>query len=119
MEAPAECSAEMELAAVSELLGDLRNRQLRIVQKLLCGIQGRLWVGAMANDQTHPNARGGGSFSCVARGEVLFSQPDYTIPNGLAFRKDGGFYHTDTATGGIDLCTFREDGGGDWSGFGF
>lgn len=76
-----------------------------------CDGQGRLWIGAMAKDQTHPEAHGGGSFSCVAKGALLFSQRGYTIPNGLAFRRDGRFYHTDTATGGIDLCIFSEDGG--------
>lgn len=74
-----------------------------------CDAAGRLWVGAMAKDQQRPEAKGGGSFTCVERGRVVYSQKGYTIPNGLAFRPDGSFYHTDTATGGIDLCTLSAD----------
>lgn len=71
-----------------------------------CDAEGRLWVGTMAEDQQHPNASGGGAFHCVGAGKCLLSQAGYTIPNGLAFRQDGSFYHTDTATSGIDLCRF-------------
>ena len=76
-----------------------------------CDAQGRLWVGSMAEEQDIPAAAGGGRLACVRRGRLIFSQGGYTIPNGLAFCPDGSFYHTDSATGGIDRCVFTADGG--------
>ena len=75
-----------------------------------CDREGRLWLGLMARTQNAPDAIGGGRLLCVRREKQVFSQGGFTIPNGLSFCEDGSFYHTDTATGGIDLCVTSGDG---------
>lgn len=63
-----------------------------------CDRYGNLWVGTMALSQGHPNAKGGGSLYCIREDHVVAEYGGYTIPNGLAWNRDGSvFYHTDTA----------------------
>ncbi len=63
-----------------------------------CDAAGRLWVGMMAADQSHPKAKGGGSLYCIERGKIAAQYHGFTIPNGMAWSADGKtFYHIDTA----------------------
>lgn len=74
-----------------------------------CDCYGNLWVGTMAIDQNHPNARRGGSLFCIRNGEVKAAYEGYTIPNGLAWSKDNQkFYHIDTARGEIEVYDIEE-----------
>lgn len=69
-----------------------------------CDPQGNWWIGTMAEDQKHPDAEKGGSLCCIRNHQVIADYRGYTIPNGLAWSRDGSlFYHIDTATGCIDV----------------
>lgn len=69
-----------------------------------CDPWGRLWIGTMAKDQSHPGALGGGSLYCVSGGRILGVQGGFTIPNGLAWSLDRSrFYHIDTQTRKVDV----------------
>lgn len=76
-----------------------------------CDAYGNLWVGTMAADQSHPNARGGGSLLCIRNGQIIAEYRDFSIPNGLAWSADNRtFYHIDTATQKIDAYTMETAG---------
>lgn len=82
-----------------------------------CDGAGRLWVGTMAADQSHPLAKKGGSLYCVGPQGVLVQYKGFTIPNGMAWGDNGNcLYHIDTAEdaifayrviNGITLCEKR------------
>lgn len=69
-----------------------------------CDPWGRLWLGTMAGDQSHPKARGGGSLYCIGGGGVQAEYGGFTIPNGLAWSRDRSrFYHIDTRLRRVDV----------------
>lgn len=77
-----------------------------------CDRSGNLWVGTMAVSQDHPAARNGGSLYCIKNGKVAAAYSGYTIPNGMAWNRDGSvFYHIDTALQRVDAYDV-EDGTG-------
>lgn len=65
-----------------------------------CDAFGRLWVGTMAIDQSHPAAKECGSLFCAdEKGNIREVLNTMAIPNGIAFSEDNqSFYHIDTAT---------------------
>lgn len=68
-----------------------------------CDRHGNLWVGTMAAEQSHPTAKGGGSLYCIREGKIVAEYGGYTIPNGMAWNRDGSiFYHIDTALQRVD-----------------
>ena len=73
-----------------------------------CDPAGRLWVGTMGIDQSDIRTKKAGSFYCIAQEKIFLQDKGYTIPNGMAFVSENGFYHTDTATHGIDWCQVVE-----------
>lgn len=69
-----------------------------------CDPGGCLWVGTMSANQNHPGAKQGGSLYCIRDNQVLARYDGYTIPNGMAWSRDGRlFYHIDTPTRCIDV----------------
>ena len=79
-----------------------------------CDPWGRLWVGTMAKDQSHPKAEGGGSLICIGGGQVLAEYGGFSIPNGLAWSRDRSrFYHIDTRLRRVDV--YELDGPGQMS----
>lgn len=77
-----------------------------------CDRYGNLWVGTMAVTQSHPAAKGGGSLYCIRDGEVVAEYGGYTIPNGMAWSRDGSiFYHIDTALQRVDAYDVENETG--------
>lgn len=75
-----------------------------------CDRFGNLWVGTMAVSQAHPAAKHGGSLYCIKDGKVAAEYGGYTIPNGLAWNRDGSvFYHIDTALNRVDAYEVEEE----------
>lgn len=75
-----------------------------------CDRYGNLWVGTMAVSQSHPAARRGGSLFCIRDGRVTARYSGYTIPNGMAWSRDGSvFYHIDTALQRVDAYDVAEE----------
>ena len=72
-----------------------------------CDVNGRLWVGTMATDQSHPLAKECGSLFCAdEKGDITEVFNKMAIPNGIAFDRDNQYmYHIDTSTG----CVSRYD----------
>lgn len=74
-----------------------------------CDRYGNLWVGTMAVSQNHPMAKKGGSLYCIRDGQVVAGYGGYTIPNGMAWSRDGNvFYHIDTALQRVDAYDVEE-----------
>lgn len=68
-----------------------------------CDRYGNLWAGTMAVSQSHPRAVNGGSLYCVKEGQIAAEYGGFTIPNGMAWNRDGSiFYHIDTALQRVD-----------------
>lgn len=75
-----------------------------------CDRYGNLWVGTMAASQSHPLAKEGGSLYCIRDGKVVSEYGGYTIPNGMAWSRDGSvFYHIDTALQRVDAYDVEEE----------
>lgn len=78
-----------------------------------CDCSGRLWVGTMATDQTHPLAKGGGALYRIdAKKGAVRVLSGMTIPNGIAFNRENTLmYHIDTATQCISRYRFDAQSG--------
>lgn len=75
-----------------------------------CDRYGNLWVGTMAVSQSHPAAKKGGSLYCIKEGKVAAEYGGYTIPNGMAWSRDGYvLYHIDTALQRVDAYDVVEE----------
>ena len=72
-----------------------------------CDESGRLWIGTMAADQSHPFAKECGSLFCAdEKGNITEVLNKMAIPNGIAFDRDNKYmYHIDTPVG----CVSRYD----------
>lgn len=67
-----------------------------------CGPDGKLWVGSMAVCQDE-KAKGAGALFCIGSGGVEKTYGGFTIPNGMAWKKEEGwFYHIDTPVRRVD-----------------
>lgn len=78
-----------------------------------CDAGGRMWIGTMAMDQSHPKAKICGSlFSADENGNIREVLDTMAIPNGIAFSSDNKyFYHIDTATQQIARYNFDVEKG--------
>lgn len=77
-----------------------------------CDRFGNLWVGTMAISQSHPAAAKGGSLYCIKKGQVAAEYGGYTIPNGMAWNRDGSvLYHIDTALQRVDAYDVENETG--------
>lgn len=77
-----------------------------------CDRYGNLWVGTMAVSQSHPKAANGGSLYCIKNGRVAAEYGGFTIPNGMAWNRDGSvFYHIDTALQRVDAYDVEAETG--------
>lgn len=75
-----------------------------------CDRYGNLWVGTMAVSQSHPGAKKGGNLYCIRDGKVAAEYGGYTIPNGMAWSRDGNvLYHIDTALQRVDAYNVVEE----------
>lgn len=74
-----------------------------------CDSRGRLWAGTMAADQSHINAKHGGTLYMIENSEKVYPMLErLTISNGICWGEEGlDMYHIDTATQqimGYDFC---------------
>lgn len=75
-----------------------------------CDSRGRLWVGSMAAVQDE-HAQGAGALYCIEKEQIRQCYPDFTIPNGLAWDENAGyFYHIDTPTKKVDRYCLTDGG---------
>ncbi|GHE20282.1 SMP-30/gluconolactonase/LRE family protein [Halomonas urumqiensis] len=73
-----------------------------------CDSAGRLWVGTIDAEETHPTA----ALYCLERGELTKRLPGIGISNGLAFSPDRRWlYHTDSLTRRIVRYAYDVDTG--------
>lgn len=103
------CHVDLENAALSPIAHFDFADNLRFNDGK-CDADGRLWAGVMCYQREGLDCSQLGAFYGIAHGRIIHTAAPMDIPNGMAWADASTFYHTDTATGCIDIYDVNASG---------